>query len=370
MKQRLAALDAFRGMTIAAMILVNNPGSWSHIYWPLDHASWHGLTPTDLVFPFFLFIVGASMRYSFAAYNYEPTSKLLNKIFWRTVTIIVIGWMIHLFPFVKQDWNYSHFRIPGVLPRIGVVYGLASLMILFLDSKKQLYMAAILLVGYWIMMWFGGYGADHFGLQTNFERTIDLWVLGENHMYHGEGIAFDPEGILSTLPAIVTTWLGYRTAMMIQESTDYRALMRPMCISAAVLIVAGLAWHFIGFPLNKKIWTSSYVLVTGGLAVGFLALWLWIADIKQWKWLSFPFVVYGSNAIFAFIAIDLWAITLGKVKYMLNGKEISGSGYLYQTIFVPMAGELNGSLLFAIAHVIGLWLLLYWMWRKKIFVKI
>ena len=367
--QRLTALDAFRGLTIASMILVNSPGSWSYVYWPLDHAKWHGLTPTDLVFPFFLFIGGVSMWFSFAAFGQKPNSDLLRKIFWRAVSIYVVYVIIVTFPFVKQDWDFSKFRILGVLPRIALCYLGVSLWVLFMGQRKQAYVAVGILLGYWLVMWLGGTGADRYGLATNFQRQLDLMALGENHLYKGEGLPFDPEGLLSTLPAMVTMWLGYEVGRRIAQRQSWGLLLSRMLVWGGVLVAVGGLWHFV-FPINKKIWTSSYVLVTGGLAIWFLTLWLWLTEVKGWKKLAYPFTVYGTNAIFAYLVSDLYVISLLKIKYQLYGKSVSGYTYLYETVFRQIAGDYNGSLLFAVAMVVLFWLLLWWMHRKKLYVKL
>ncbi len=368
-KERLVALDALRGLTIAGMILVNNPGSWGFVYPPLEHAAWHGLTPTDLVFPFFLFIGGVSMWFSFGQYGQKPSWELIRKIFWRTVSIYVLYVIMHTWPLIKQNWDYSHFRILGVLPRIALCYFFGSLTVLYLDQKKIWGLSAVILIGYWLIMALGGTGNDVFSLQTNFQRQVDLWILGENHMYKGEGLPFDPEGILSTLPSLVTLLIGYEVGRLIGKRESWGLLLSRFWAYGAVLIVAGLVWHW-GFPINKKIWTSSYVLVTGGLGIWFLAFLLWITEVKGWKKMTFPFVVYGTNAIFAFFISGIWVVTILKVKFDLYGKSVSGYEYLFETIFRPLAGDYNGSLLFALAHVLGFWLVLLWMYRKKLFVKL
>lgn len=370
LNQRLSALDAFRGMTIAGMILVNNPGTWGAVYPPLEHAAWHGLTPTDLVFPFFLYIVGVSMWFSFAAYDHKPSSELLKKVFWRAVSIYVVYYLIHTWPLVKQDWDFSKYRILGVLPRIALVFFCTSILVLFLDQKKIWITAGVILLGYWVMMWLGGSGADRYSLETNFQRMVDLQWLGEGHMYKGEGIPFDPEGILSTLPSMATALIGYEVARQIAQRESWNLLLSRMLVWGAIMIAIALVWHFL-FPINKKLWTSSYVLVTGGLATWFLAAWLWIVEVKGWHKLSFPFKVYGLNAIFAYFAVDIWVISAAKIKYKLNGKEVDGLSYLYKTIFEPLSSNpYNSSLYYALAVVTGMWLLLYWMYRKRLFIKL
>lgn len=367
--RRFVALDAFRGLTIAMMILVNTPGSWSHVYAPLRHAKWHGCTPTDLVFPFFLFIVGVAMRFSFRKFEYQLTSPAVRKIIGRTITIFVIGLLLNAFPFIRQDWDYSHFRIMGVLQRIGLAYGIAALLALWLPQKKQWYVGGGILIAYWLIMWIGGSGPESFSLEGNFARRLDLLILGENHVWHGFGVAFDPEGLFSTLPAIVTVMVGYQIGWVIQSAGDQRADLKRLLIIGAALIATGWLWGLF-FPINKAIWTSSYVLYTGGLATLFLTLCVWMIDVKGYKKPAWPFVIFGSNSIFVFAASGLWVKTIVRVKYTLNHETVSAYRYLYETVFVPLAGNLNGSLLFALSHILMWWLILYWLDRKKIYIKI
>ena len=365
---RLLALDAFRGLTIAFMIIVNTPGSWAYVYGPLRHADWHGCTPTDLVFPFFLFIVGVAMRFSFARHNYQPSSDLLKKIFWRTVTIFSFGLLLNAYPFIRQDWDWASLRIMGVLQRIGLAYGLAAILSLYLSEKKLWISCGIILIGYWLILLLFG-GSDPFGLSSNIARTIDIAILGENHLWRGTGIPFDPEGLLSTIPAIVTVLIGFSIGQLIQKVPDQMRLVQTILIRGAGIAAVGWLWGFI-FPINKQLWTSTYVLYTGGLASFFLASFIWLIDIRGYKKLSWPFMIFGTNSIFVFIGSGLWVKTILKVKFDYNGDIISGYSYLYNTVFQPLAGNINGSFLFALAHVLGWWLILFWLYRKKIFIKI
>ena len=365
---RLLALDAFRGLTIAFMIIVNTPGSWAYIYGPLRHAEWHGCTPTDLVFPFFLFIVGVAMRFSFARHNYQPSSDLLKKIFWRTVTIFSFGLLLNAYPFIRQNWDWTSLRIMGVLQRIGLAYGLAAILSLYLSEKKLWISCGIILIVYWLILLLFG-GSDPFGLSSNIARTIDIAILGESHLWRGTGIPFDPEGLLSTIPAIVTVLIGFSIGQLIQKIPNQISLVQTILIRGAGIAAVGWLWGFI-FPINKQLWTSTYVLYTGGLASFFLAGFIWLIDIRGYKKLSWPFMIFGTNSIFVFIGSGLWVKTILKVKFDYNGDIISGYSYLYKTVFQPLAGNINGSFLFALAHVLAWWLILFWLYRKKIFIKI
>ncbi len=366
--ERLVALDAFRGLTIAMMILVNTPGSWSYVYAPLRHAHWHGCTPTDLVFPFFLFIVGVAMQFSYAKFNFKLDMALTKKIIGRTVTIFLIGLALNTFPFIRQDWDYSTLRILGVLQRIALAYGAAAFLVLIFKPKQQWIISGFILFGYWFLMWAFG-GSDPYSLQENLARNIDLALLGESHLWRGTGIPFDPEGLFSTLPAIVTVILGYRVGGWIQQGGRNNDMVFSLVKTGALWTFSGWVWDWF-FPINKQLWTSSYVLYTAGLATIFLALFIWIIDIKGYKKVVFPFVIFGTNSIFVFAASGLWVKSIIRFKFDLNGEIVNGYTYLYQTVFVPLAGPMNGSLLFAITHIIGWWLVLYWLYQKKIYIKI
>ncbi len=366
--KRLIALDAFRGLTIALMILVNTPGSWVYVYPPLRHAKWHGCTPTDLVFPFFLFIIGTAMRFSFKQFGFTLTGDATRKIIGRTFTIFIIGLLLNAFPFIRQDWDWSHFRIMGVLQRIALAYGAAAFLALISNKKRLLAEIIGLLTGYWLLLWFLG-GNDPFGLETNFALQFDRAMLGVNHLWRGNGIPFDPEGLFSTIPAIATVLIGYYFGMMLQKSSYYKNTVKMMVFQGFGLVISGWIWSFI-FPLNKQLWTSSYVLFTAGLAVLILAAFVWLIDIRGWQKPAHPFVVFGANSIFIFAGSALWVKTILRTRFTLDGETVSGYAYLFKTVFQSLAGNMNGSLLFAIFHVIMWWLILYWLYRKKIFIKI
>ena len=370
-QDRFISLDAFRGATIALMILVNTPGTWGHVYAPLRHAQWHGCTLTDLVFPFFLFIIGVSMRFSFEKYEFCKWGPLFKKVVWRTITIFTIGLLLNAFPFVRQDWDWSHFRIMGVLQRIALAYIMASFIVVRADIIGIVKISLGLLFGYWILlMGYGWYsGLDPYALKSNLILIVDAYIFGENHLYGGTGIPFDPEGLLSTIPSIVTVLIGFLVGTMIKTAEDHKDNTQRMAVLGALLIIFGWGWGFV-FPINKQLWTSSYVLYTSGIATVVLAGLIWLVDVKGLKTWTKPFVIFGANAIFLYAASGIWAKILLKIRFELDGKMISGYGYLYRTVFQPFAGDLNGSFLFALFHVFMFWLILAWMYRKKIFIKI
>ncbi len=366
--QRFIALDVFRGLTIALMILVNNPGSWSHVYAPLRHAQWHGCTLTDLVFPFFLFIAGVAMRFSLAKVDFCRNRIVYTKIISRALTIFAFGLFLNAFPFIRQDWDWSNFRIMGVLQRISLAYGIGAILIIRFSFTQVWKIIAGILVGYWLLLWGFG-GPEPFSLSSNLVRKIDLFILGKNHLWDGTGIPFDPEGLLSTLSAIVTLLLGYKIGVMIHTAVDRIELIKKMLILGGLLIAGGLLWSWV-FPINKSLWTSSYVLYTAGLATVLLAGLIWLIELRGYKNVFWPFVVYGTNSIFLFVGSGIWTKTILKTHFDWQGESISGYSYLYLSVFKPLAGDLNGSLLFAVAHVIGWWLILLFMYWKKIFIKI
>ncbi|HEX7583133.1 MAG TPA: heparan-alpha-glucosaminide N-acetyltransferase domain-containing protein [Prolixibacteraceae bacterium] len=365
--QRYLALDVLRGMTVAMMILVNNPGSWAHIYAPLEHAKWHGCTLTDLVFPFFLFVVGVSMFFSFSKYGNTLNKESLLKIGKRTLLIFAIGLFLNSFPQWAAD--FSKLRIMGVLQRIALAYGIGAVIVLASPRKYLPYIGGAILLLYWGLLYFVG-GPDPFSLDGNVTPIIDSAILGTSHLYKGFGIPFDPEGLFSTIPAIATVIFGYLIGSVVKE-TEKKNVPKQLIIFGAAAIVAGLIWA-LAFPINKPIWTSSYVLYTAGWACLVLALLIWIIDLKGYsKWTSF-FMVFGMNPLFIFALSGLWARILGRMIKIAgpDGTPIGGSTWLYQQVFLPVAGELNGSLLYAISHVVVFWLIGYVLYKKKIFIKV
>ncbi|MDD2307345.1 MAG: heparan-alpha-glucosaminide N-acetyltransferase domain-containing protein [Prolixibacteraceae bacterium] len=365
--QRYLALDVLRGMTVALMILVNNPGSWTHIYAPLEHAKWNGCTPTDLVFPFFLFVVGVSMFFSFSKYGNTLNKESLLKIGKRTLLIFAIGLFLNSFPQWATD--YSKLRIMGVLQRIALAYGIGAVIVLASPRKYLPYIGFAILLFYWGLMYVLG-GSDPFSLEGNATISFDSAVLGVTHLYKGFGIPFDPEGLLSTIPAVVTVILGYLIGSVVKEA-EKTSVPKKLLLVGIVAVASGLLWGFF-FPINKAIWSSSYVLYTAGWACSVLALLIWIIDLKGYsRWTSF-FVVFGMNPLFIFALSGLWAKTLGRLVQFTDpdGKVISGSAKLYRDVFLPLAGDINGSLLYAIAHVVFFWMIGYVLYKRKIFIKV
>ncbi|UYQ92416.1 heparan-alpha-glucosaminide N-acetyltransferase domain-containing protein [Chitinophaga horti] len=363
---RFLSLDVFRGLTVACMILVNTPGSWAHIYAPLGHAKWHGWTPTDLVFPFFLFAVGNAM--SFALKKYDAP---LAKIFKRTALIFLIGLLLNWFPFVAWSGDELVFkslaklRIMGVLQRIALCYGLAALIIYYFKPKGAIIASVLLLLGYWGLLLTCGQG-DPYSLEGNAGLFIDKAILGENHMYRGEGVPFDPEGLLSTLPAIVNVICGYLAGDYIQRKGKNTGTVIRLALAGLVFVALAYVWNS-WFPINKKIWTSSYVLLSAGLAAVILSIFIYLVEIVQWKRGWYFFEVFGKNPLFIFVMSGV----LVKIYGLIRPEPGKGFySWFYETVFRPLAGELNGSLLFALFHVGLFWLLGWWLDKKRIYIKV
>ena len=363
---RLFSLDIFRGLTVAFMIIVNTPGSWKFVYGPLQHSKWNGCTPTDLVFPVFLFIVGVSMWFSLKRYDHQVTGASLLRIFRRVVTIFALGLFLTIFPYFSRD--YSTLRIMGVLQRIALAYGFAALICLKVRRNYIWVVTGSLLLLYWgVMVLFGG--SDPFSLDTNFALKVDLKLLGEKHLYQGFGIPFDPEGLLGTIPAVCTVLLGFLTGEMVGKGSPNGVTVIKLGLFAAGCVGLGLLWNLV-FPLNKPLWTSSYVLYTAGIAIAFLSFFYLVADIfKFQKWGTF-LEVLGTNALFAYSISILWVKVLFLIRIQSGVEKVSLYGWFYEKVCAPVAGDLNGSLLFAVIQLIIVWGITLILYRRKVFVRL
>jgi predicted acyltransferase len=357
--KRSIALDALRGLTIAAMILVNTPGSWQYIYAPLSHAPWHGWTPTDLIFPFFLFIVGSALYFSTG--KAQVSTSLLLKIGRRTLSIVAIGMLLHLF----SSGSFDSLRYMGVLQRIGLAYGMASLLVLFVPKNAINLIIILIALGYWaLLLAFGG--QDPYSLQDNLVRSIDIALLGEAHMYHINGTAFDPEGLLSTLPALINVLLGYQATKLLRQYQD-------LSLGALALLKLGLALILIGglwswwMPHNKSLWTSSYAVFSSGFAIVTLALFIWLIDVKGKLWLAKPFTIYGLNPLFIYALSWIWAVSYYKIDL---GGEVNLYQWLYSQLNSLIQDPYLASFSFAALHVAFFWLIAYELYRRKIFISI
>jgi len=376
--KRLVSLDFFRGATVAAMILVNNPGSWSHIYGPLEHAPWHGWTPTDLIFPFFLFIVGVSIVLAFTKAKAKGVedSELMKKTLIRAAKIFGLGLALTSFPYLTftPDFglhqNLLDIRIPGVLQRIAICYAAGSLLFLYTKPKTQMYTLAGLLIGYWILM-IGipvpGYGAGALdNPEGNFAAYLDQILLA-GHTWKEN---WDPEGFLSTLPAIGTTLIGIWTGRMLmadKESESSRTLQ--FFIWGFILIILGYVWSWI-FPINKNIWTSSYALFTGGQAMCIFGLCYWYLDVKEKQKFTDWGVAFGLNAITVFFLSGIIARILSMITFSYNEATYSVKGWIYEVVLKSIASPINASILYAIMWILLFWGLAHWMKKNKIVIKV
>lgn len=425
---RLISLDVFRGMTIAGMTLVNNPGTWEHIYSPLQHAPWHGITPTDYIFPFFLFIVGVAIPIALSKRIAAGiTSDVYFKIFTRAVTIFVVSLIMSALPFfnfaetqipyaikvlivlgytaalffylwdktkialiiagstaaittgfwlagfVIVPYNLGTMRILGVLQRIAICYFIVSILFLHTNWKQQAMIGGALLLLYWLLMTaIPVPGCDVTTIADkacNLAAYLDRLILTENHIWRG-GKVFDPEGVLSTIPALVTTISGVLTGSWIISKREPLEKVGGIFFFGVVLLAAGWSWSLV-FPLNKSLWTSSYVLYTSGLALCFLGFCYWLIDIKGYKKWTKPFVIFGVNALALFVFSGISARLLGMFKVTAaNGTDMSLHQWIFDTFFLSVASPINASLAFALSFIL-FWLFLMWLlYRRRIYIKV
>jgi predicted acyltransferase len=369
---RLLSLDLLRGATIAGMILVNNAGNEEAAYWPLQHARWNGWTPTDLVFPFFLFMVGVSMAFSLASRRNRDASRgeLIKHILWRGLILFAIGVGLNGFPYhALASW-----RIYGVLQRIAICYVICALVALYTGKRSQWAIIFSCLVGYWLIMRY--LPVPGFGVPTHDmplldpDRNIVAWldrILFPGRLYE---ITRDPEGVISTIPAVATCLLGLMTGDWLRSERTQRAKAAGMLAMGVIGIIAGEIAN-IWFPINKKLWTSSFVLLTAGLALVCLALCYWLLDMKQWRSWAKPFLVFGSNAIAAYVFAEIGAHLLFRMKvHLADGTTASWQSVIYERLFAPLGSPANASLLYALVYVGICWMAMWVLYRKRIFLKI
>jgi predicted acyltransferase len=360
MKDRLLSVDVLRGLTIFFMILVNTPGSWSYVYAPLKHAEWHGCTPTDLVFPLFLFISGVSMALSFSKYGSSTKQQLLLKIWKRALIIFLIGLLLNWFPFYNK--GISELRIMGVLQRIALAYAIGGSLVVLLKGQKVLIVSGIILVGYQIAL--VAYSQDPYSLENNLARYLDLLIIGENHLYGGFGIPFDPEGILHSFSAGINVVLGFLMGQMVFQY-EKKELVKNLSITGMGLVIAGVVWGLF-FPINKPLWTSSYVLYSVGIGTVLWALLIYVIDILKWEKWSFLFKVFGRNPLASYVL----SIFVVKIFFLIKVGDTSLYGSLYQNVFASWLGNINGSLFFALSFVMFIWIFAWVLFRKNILIKI
>lgn len=370
--ERLISLDVFRGLTVALMILVNNPGSWAHIHPPLRHAIWHGWTPTDLVFPFFLFAVGVAISLSFARRRAAGAGRgaLVRKIVLRTLIIFGLGLLLNGFPF----FDLESWRLWGVLQRIAVCYlGAGLTVVLARTTQWRIVVLLGFLLIYELLMrvsLIDGWGGGSFALADNFVRWVDLGWPGADHLYQGTGMPFDPEGLVSSLPATAGTLAGFMAGEYVRGEQPLGQRLRNLALAGLAFVAAGLLLGMFE-PINKQLWTVSYTILTTGLALLTLASCAWWIDVRgQRRWVS-PAIVFGSNALLAFVGSGLLARILGLVKVSgADGSRLSLKAAVYTGVLRPLAGPVNGSLLYAVATIVLWWAVLWVLYRRRIFIKI
>lgn len=375
---RLLSLDVFRGVTIAGMLLVNDPGSWGAIYPPLEHAAWNGWTPTDIIFPFFLFIVGVTTHLSLGARRARGATDrdIVLQIIRRGAIIVLLGWLMAGFPYYPLT-RLTEIRIGGVLPRIGVCYIAGALLTMKTTLKQQVVILAILLYGYWFLQTLVPVPGQHeIGalLLNRPDATLSAWldrtVLGLPHLWVGSK-TWDPEGILSTFPAIGTVILGVFTGRWLTRADVPMAeRLNGMFVLGSIGMMVGLMWGW-SFPINKSLWTSSYVIFTGGMAAVALAACVWIVDVKEIRWWTRPFVIYGTNAILAYVGSGVMARTIySLIKVSYGGKVVSLETAIYEAGFASWLEPRNASLAFAVCIVLFWLAILTVLYRRKIFLKV
>jgi len=403
MKQRYYSLDVFRGATVALMIMVNNPGTWSSMFAPLKHAPWHGCTPTDLVFPFFLFAVGNAMSFVIPRLQEAGDGVFWKKVIKRTILIFLIGLGLNWFPFVQWVDGTLHFRewvssvdpekgvrILGVLQRIAIAYFFASVLAYYFRPRTLIYISAVILLGYWGLSAFLGTG-DPYSLEGWFGTAIDKQILGVAHMYKGEGVPFDPEGFVSAMPAVIQVVFGYLAGVFIkkqgqvdwlwtrvpQSQEPHFKLLSGMFVTGFILLVLAWTWS-LGFPINKKIWTSSYVLYTTGLGVMTIGAMIWYIEVQGVKnKLTQFFDVFGKNPLFIFVLSGLLPKTLALIRipngFAEDGKALFTTplAWFYKNVCAQIPGPTEiGSFVYSLCFLAFMWAICYWLDQKKIYIKV
>ena len=370
--ERFTALDVFRGMTICFMIIVNAPGSGADVWTPLDHAAWFGFTPTDLVFPSFLFAVGNAL--SFSKKKFETDAAFIGKIFKRTVIIFLLGYLMYWFPFFHREngsWAFNplgHTRIMGVLQRIALCYFFGALIVHYCSKKAAVIISVLLLAGYWVFLSLFGEPGKEFTMLGNAGTRLDILIMGNAHLYHDKGgpIAFDPEGLLSTLPAIVNVIAGFLAGAFIQKKGKNYESVAKLFICGGLLIVLAL---FVGqfFPIAKKLWTSSFTLLTVGIDLSIMALLVYLIEIENVKRGTKFFLVFGKNPLIIYLLSELLLTTL---QLIWVRPQLSFYDWINKVFYQEVFPGPAGTLVFAICYMLSCWLVAYLMDKKKIYIKI
>lgn len=369
---RYQSLDVLRGLTVALMIVVNTPGSWSTNFVPFLHAPWHGLTITDLVFPSFLFVVGNAMSFSLARLRDRGGAVYFKKVIRRTAIIFLIGLLLTAFPFFRVvegslvPYDFTSIRLLGVLQRIALCYGIAATLVYFLRLRACLLTGSVILLAYWgAMYFFGDPGPDPYSLEGNAARKLDLWLIGAGNLYRGEGIAFDPEGLLSTFPAVVNVLAGYAVGIFIQGQGARVKTVSRLLLLAGLLLVVGYSWDLL-FPINKKIWSSSFVLVSVGYVTGLLALLVYLLEVRNWKSWAYFFEVFGRNPLLLYVLSGV----LVRIMLMVPVNGSSLKNWIYEGVFTGTFPPKIASLFFALSFMLLIWLIGWIMDRRGVYVKV
>lgn len=391
---RILSIDILRGLTIAGMITVNNPGSWSYMYAPLEHAEWNGLTPTDLVYPFFMCVMGMCIYIAMRKFDFACNRATVYKIVKRMVLIYLVGLAIVWFSAFCRRWNnpqegadffsqlwymvwsFDKLRLTGVLARLAICYGITALLAITVRHKHLPYVIVGLLLTYFVILMAGnGFAYD----ETNILSIVDRAVLTDAHMYHDNGI--DPEGLLSTLPSIAHTLLGFIIGSLLFRKADAGAQQLdartnitltkvvPLFVVGTSLLFAGYLLSY-GCPINKKVWSPTFVLVTCGLASMLLALLTWIIDVKGKKSWSKFFEVFGVNPLFLFVLSDFFAIVFGAFTFPVGDKQMNVVGFVYSQLLSPVFGEYGGSLVYSLLFIALNWVIGYQLYKRKIYIKL
>jgi predicted acyltransferase len=370
--KRFLALDVFRGLTVCFMIIVNTPGNGDTSYSPLHHAKWHGFTPTDLVFPSFLFAVGNALSFVSMKWETMAPGRVIFTILKRGALIFLLGFLMYWFPFVKENANgeyvlapLSGTRILGVLQRIGLAYAAASLLVYFFKARLTLIISISLLLLYWFILLYFGDPSRPFSMIGNAGYAFDLWLMGEHHLYHGEGVPFDPEGWLSTIPAVVNVTAGYLAGRFIQSKGRSFEGLSKLLLAGKLLVAIGYFWDLL-LPINKKLWTSSFVVYTVGLDCLILGTIIYLVDLKNKTGWTYFFEVFGRNPLFIYLLSEVGAILL---YFFRADVQTSLYQWTYEHIFFHLGAYL-GSLIFALSFMLLCWLAGYFLDKKRIYIRV
>ena len=366
--QRLVSLDAFRGATMAIMVLVNTPGDGEHVYGPLRHAEWNGWTPTDVVFPSFMWIVGVALTLSLSRRIAAGASRaqLLTQAFRRALILYALGLLVYAFP----NFNLSTQRLLGVLQRIAICYLIAVAIYLYTSVRGQIVWILSLLAGYWLLMALvpvPGYGAGRLDVEGNLAHYIDRIVLGAHN--YASTKTWDPEGIVSTLPAIATILFGIMAGHILRLKRTLTERTARLLVVGVLLIAAGLICN-TWLPINKKLWTSSFALFMAGLDFVIFAIMVWWVDVRGHVRFMKPLVIMGMNAITVYLVSELLEVLLNAVRFSLGGHAVTVRDWLFDTLFAPLASPINASLLYAIAYTLLMYAIAYVMYRRRWFVRV